>query len=126
MAGRIVFALICICLSAAVAGADARGEARGTRSCRKWAEERALAEGQKEMNRIPVLISKSWFLGYIAGRASGAKRDLLADIDDESIFLWLDNYCRDHPRENLARAGLALEREVTPARAGLDGTRLDR
>ena len=110
--GRLLLALVVLGLSTALAAADARG----SRSCRKWVEERALAEGRKEMNRIPVLISKGWFLGYVAGRASSAKRDLLAGIDDESLFLWLDNYCRDHAQEDLARAGLALEQELTAAK----------
>jgi len=109
IAVRFALALICLSLSTALVAA----EVRGTRSCRKWVEERALAEGSKDMNRIPVLISKSWFLGYLAGRASSAKRDLFGSVDDESVFLWLDNYCRDHPQENLGSAGLALEKELS-------------
>jgi len=111
---RCVLAMLLLSLWTAPAAADTRGDVRGTRSCRKWVEERAMAEGRNEMNRIPVLISKSWFLGYVAGRASGAKRNFLSDVDDESIFLWLDNYCRDHPQEDLASAGLALEKELSP------------
>ena len=116
--GRFLFVVALLCLSTALPAADGRGDLRGTRSCRKWVEERSLAEGKIEMNRIPVLISKSWFLGFLAGRSSGAKRNFASGIDDESIFLWLDNYCRDHPRENLADAGLALEMELAPRGTG--------
>ena len=108
-ASRWLVALLCLTLSAAAAA-----DTRVLRSCRKWIEERKLAEGTKEMNRIPVLISKGWFLGFVAGRSSGGKRDLTAGIDDESIFLWLDNYCRDHPQDDLVSAGLALEGELRP------------
>lgn len=87
-------------------------DARGSRSCRKWAEERSLAEGLKEMNKVPVLISKSWFLGYLAGRQAKARQDFLGVTDNESIYLWLDKYCRDHQQEDLASAGLALELDL--------------
>ncbi|MDD5176247.1 MAG: hypothetical protein PHQ05_07500 [Sterolibacterium sp.] len=101
-----------LCFPAALAAA----EARGSRSCHKWAEERNLAEGFKEMNKVPVLISKSWFLGYLAGRQAKARQDFLGATDNESIYLWLDKYCREHPQENLASAGEALEHELIPGK----------
>ena len=98
-----------LCFAVGQASADSR-EAR---SCLKWAEERRLAEGSKEMNKIPVLISKSWFLGYLAGRQAKVKQDFLGVTDNESIYLWLDKYCRERPQEDLASAGSALEHELT-------------
>lgn len=86
----------------------------GSRSCRKWAEERNLAEGSKEMNKIPVLISQNWFLGYLAGRQSKSTRRFLDGADNESKFLWLDKYCREHPQGDLKSAGIALEKALTP------------
>lgn len=103
-----LLALVCLALAA-----PAVAEGRAARSCRKWAEERSLAEGKADMNKIPVLISKAWFLGYLRGRG-----ELAGGFDDESIFLWLDNYCRDHPADDLAGAGLALQRELKPAKGG--------
>ena len=108
---RRAWLLPLLCLGLAAGGALA-AEERGTRTCRKWTEERRLAEGTKDMNRVPVLISKAWFLGFLAGRAAGGKGDLLGNIDNESIFLWLDNHCRDHAQDNLAAAAAALEREL--------------
>ena len=97
--------LFCVSLGA--------GEARGVRTCHKWAEERNLAEGSKEMNKVPVLITKSWFLGYLAGRQAKSGKEFLNAADNESIFLWLDKYCREHPQEDLASAGAALEHELS-------------
>ena len=111
-------------LAACCLGATATptlAQTRGTRTCHKWAEERARADDRQEMNRVPVLITKSWFLGYVAGRASTAKRDFLAGTDNESMFLWLDQYCTEHPQEDLARAGQALEAAL--AVAGKSGRR---
>jgi hypothetical protein len=84
----------------------------GSRSCAKWLEERRIAGGAKEMNRIPVLITKSWFLGYLSGRAEASGKNFLKGTDSESVFLWLDIYCRANPDRDLDGAGIALAREL--------------
>lgn len=87
-------------------------EIRGARSCGKWIEEKRLENSTKEMNRIPVLITRSWFLGYLSGRADQSGKDFLKGTDSDSIFLWLDNFCRDHPQLDLDKAGVDLAREL--------------
>jgi len=87
-------------------------EIMGTRSCSKWAEEQRMADSTKELNRIPVLITKSWFLGYLSGRAAASGKNFLKGTDSDSIFLWLDNYCRDNPKSDLEKAGDDLGREL--------------
>lgn len=96
-------------------------ESRGSRSCSKWSEERRQAEGKEPMNKIPVLITKSWFLGYVSGRASLSGEDWLKGTDNESIFLWLDNYCKGHPLQDIDSGGIALERELTQMKGGRSG-----
>ena len=113
MTARAVTWIVAACC-ATLASTQVPAEVRGTRTCHKWVEERGRAENVQEMNKIPVLISKSWFLGYSAGRASKARQDFLAGSDNESLFLWLDKYCAEHPQDDLARAGQALEAELTP------------
>ena len=85
---------------------------RGSRSCGKWIEEKRMENSMNEMNRIPVLITRSWFLGYLSGRADESGKNFLKGTDSESIFLWLDNYCHANPDQNLDTAGLALAREL--------------
>ena len=85
---------------------------RGSRSCGKWVEEKRLSNSAKEMNKVPLLVTRTWFLGYISGRADESGRNLLKGTDNESIFLWLDNYCHANPDKNLDNAGLALTREL--------------
>ena len=87
-------------------------EIKGSRSCSKWMEEKRLANSAREMNRIPVLITKSWFLGYLSGRADASGKNFLKGTDSESIFLWLDNYCHANPQVDLDKAGTDLEREL--------------
>jgi len=87
-------------------------EIKGARSCSKWTEEKRMADSTKEMNRIPVLITRSWFLGYLSGRADASGKNFLKGTDSDSIFLWLDNYCRANPKSDLDRAGNDLAREL--------------
>lgn len=87
-------------------------EIKGSRSCGKWIEEKHMANSAQEMNKIPVLITKSWFLGYLSGRADASGKNFLKGTDSESIFLWLDNYCRANPDKDLDRGGSDLAREL--------------
>ncbi len=96
----------------APARAAAPIELKGVRSCDNWVAEKRLAQTAKEMNKVAVLITKSWFLGYLSGRADNSGKDFLKGTDSDSIFLWLDNYCRDNPQAKLDQAGLALAREL--------------
>jgi hypothetical protein len=84
----------------------------GSRSCGKWIEERRMESSTKPMNKIPVLITRSWFLGYLSGRAEASGRNFLKGTDSESIFLWLDVYCRANPAKDLDSAGIDLAREL--------------
>jgi len=108
---RRIIALLAGCLLSSSVLASAI-EIRGSRSCSKWAEEKRMENSSREMNRIPVLITKNWFLGYLSGRADESGKDFLKGTDNESIFLWLDNYCRANPDKNLESGGIALAREL--------------
>jgi len=87
-------------------------EIRGSRSCSKWIEEKRIAKSTKDLNKIPVLITRSWFLGYLSGRADESGRNFLKGTDSDSIFLWLDNYCQANPDMDLDKAGIELAREL--------------
>lgn len=87
-------------------------EKMGTRSCAKWMEEKRIAKSAKELNKIPVLITRSWFLGYLSGRAGESGKNFLKGTDSDSIFLWLDNYCQANPQTDLDKAGTDLAREL--------------
>jgi hypothetical protein len=87
-------------------------ESRGTRSCRDWQEQTRYAKSATEMNKVPLLVSKNWFLGYLSGRAEESGKNVLKGTDNDSIFLWLDGYCRTNPDKTLDKAGAALMREL--------------
>jgi len=87
-------------------------ELKDVRSCSKWNEEKRAAKGTTEMNKVPALITRSWFLGYLSGRADESDKNFLKGTDNESIFLWLDNYCQANPQSKLDKAGIDLAREL--------------
>lgn len=115
---RILIIFLAGCTLLATSAFSVAADSRGARSCSKWTEERRQAEGKEDLNKIPVLITKSWFLGYLSGRVSRSAQDWLKGTDNESIFLWLDNYCRDKPLQDLDSGGIALELELTQMKGG--------
>ena len=59
-----------------------------------------------------VAIQLNWILGFLSGRASSTQVDLLANVDGPSVKLWVDNYCRANPLDDLVKASYSLEREL--------------
>jgi len=108
---RLVLTVLGILLAASSVAAPV--ESRGSRSCRDWQEQARYAKSTTEMNKVPLLISKNWFLGYLSGRAEESGKNLLKGTDNDSIFLWLDNYCRANPDKTLDRAGTELMHELS-------------
>ena len=47
-------------------------------------------------------IYKEWLLGYLSGLASSSGVNILGDKDEESIYLWIDNYCKANPLDTLS------------------------
>jgi len=107
---RLVLTVLGILLAASSVAAPV--ESRGSRSCRDWQEQTRYAKSTTEMNKVPLLISKNWFLGYLSGRAEESGKNPLKGTDNDSIFLWLDNYCRSNPGKTLDQAGADLMHEL--------------
>jgi hypothetical protein len=79
------------------------------KSCGQWLEVRA-AKG----------VSSAQFEAYVDGFLSGENSastgpDFLAAIPNDkgvSIYIWIDNYCRDQPLNGLSQALMALKQEL--------------
>jgi hypothetical protein len=74
----------------------------GVRSCGEWFSDR---QGKK----AGASPKESWVLGYISAinslyPAAQIPLDLLKGMDAEGIFVWIDNYCRDHPLDLIGNA----------------------
>lgn len=88
----------------------AYGEA--TTSCGSFVESK-----QNETQRYIYL---AWLNGYLTGvnkYQSGLKtynglHDIKAGRDPQALMLWLENYCRENPLDNFARAVFMLQNEL--------------
>lgn len=66
----------------------------------------------KNANNRRLLDGQTWVLGYLSGKAVTAGKDILRNTPDESLFLWIDNYCQSNPLSNIADASSALYFEL--------------
>lgn len=96
--GLVGAAFLCASISMAI-------EIRASPSCGTWVKERSEKAWQ-------VVVSQFWVLGYLSGMALGEERDTLKGYDNDSIFLWMDNYCRENPLKQLSHGGLTLHYEL--------------
>jgi hypothetical protein len=74
----------------------------GTKSCEKW-----IAEENKELLRN---FNTSWLLGFISATAKSLRNDKFTpeSMNNSTLIEWVDNYCKDHPLDNIATASAAL------------------
>ena len=100
----IVLAASCLLFSATAFEAQAI-EMRGSRSCGTWVSERSL-------KGLEAVISETWLVGYLSGMASASEKDFLKGTDNDSLSLWVDNYCRANPLKRTFDAGDALYFEL--------------
>jgi hypothetical protein len=49
-------------------------------------------------------------LGFLSGIGFTADGDPLAGMDAEGVWSWVDNYCRAHPIEKIAKAAAEFDR----------------
>jgi hypothetical protein len=64
-----------------------------------------------------AVAEEQWILGFLAGSADAFAShdpsngiDPLNGTDHEGVWAWIDNYCRDHPIEQMVSAGEAFIR----------------
>jgi hypothetical protein len=65
-------------------------------------------EREKQGRSVQSVVYQAWLIGYLSGLASGTGKEVIKDLDDQSIFLWIDNYCRDNPLKRTFEAAEEL------------------
>jgi hypothetical protein len=73
-------------------------ESRGGANCETWSKQRP--------RNAKVL--ESWLLGYLSGLAQERDHDFPKGMDDAELFRWMDDYCRQNPRQTIALGGFKL------------------
>ena len=99
----LLWTVASLCLSSAASAQEIA--IKGATPCGKWVNE------SKE-NDWPRLINRSWFMGFISGKAAESRRDVLRGTDAASLYLWLDNYCQSNPLKDIADAADMLVLEL--------------
>lgn len=84
-------------------------------SCGAWLEAR-------EPRNVGALQQEAWVLGYVSAAnatiVARGQNDFLIGLDAPAIFVWLNNYCREHPLKRLVQASDALISELMRRAAG--------
>jgi len=85
----------------------------GNTSCGEWVGTRATKD-QPGISNNAWLIDKAWLNGFLSGINVGdLSHDLLKNADNESIYLWLDNYCNSNPLGSVSEGAAILSRELS-------------
>lgn len=89
---------------------------RGTRSCGQWIEIRD--DEKKGVKPITSISVQSWLIGFLSGQALESDKDFWGkeganSLDNASVFLWMDNYCRANPLKPLNQGADQLFEERT-------------
>jgi hypothetical protein len=77
---------------------------QGNVSCGSWLENRTGDD-------VQVVARTAWVLGYVTAfnqYGSKPEGDVSGGKSTEEMMAWIDNYCRQHPTDNVYRASAAL------------------
>ena len=75
--------------------------------------EPSCGEWVAEANQFNMHGNKMWLAGYLSGLASGTGKDALEGNDADSLFLWMDNYCKASPLDKVGSSANKLFRELS-------------
>ena len=99
VAGSLLFVL-----TARIAAQEQAVLGQGNVSCSSWLE-------NHRSDDVQGATRTAWILGYITAfnqYGSKPEGDVSEGQNTEKMMAWIDNYCRDHPADNVYRASAAL------------------
>ena len=77
----------------------------GPRSCSYWLKNRGSEKTvpYSSIQSIGAMSDSTWLFGFVSGynAAYPTDKNLLAEIDADTISLWMDRYCADNPKSDL-------------------------
>ena len=83
----------------------------GRGSCGNWTASAREYSPDRRITPSSLVHVKQiqWVLGYLSGVGKfTASIDPLNNMDGEGVMAWIDNYCRDHPVEQIVEAATAF------------------
>jgi hypothetical protein len=90
---RVMLVIFAIGISNSASAVSIRGPA----SCGRWVKDRA----EPNKPNVREEFDKTWLLGFLSGLTAASNIDVLKDPDVESLYLWMDNYCKAHPLDGV-------------------------
>ena len=85
----------------------------GDRSCGNWIKSKEDKQQSNGTQWMLEATNHTWLAGYLSGLSVAMNKDFLKTVDGDSIFLWVDNYCRENPLKTVADAAMNLMFELT-------------
>jgi hypothetical protein len=84
---------------------------KGTPDCGLWMKER---KNSKSNNPTwDEIVNRAWLVGFLSGlNADERNSNFLAKASADQIYLWVDNYCKANPLNDLADGGQTLSIEL--------------
>jgi len=82
---------------------------QGTLACEQWTEARGKAKNSGAPNML-IVSMQAWVTGFVTG--ANTIGFPVKKAQPVAMFSWMDNYCKSHPKEKLARASQYLLVEV--------------
>jgi len=104
--------IVLLSLISNLAWGDYSVKGEGNYSCPEYAS-------AKRSNTAKLYSSMSWVQGFITGmnyqrsRDEGSDSFIAQDIPAASIARWIENYCREHPSDDVADAAEAFVEKNT-------------
>lgn len=102
---KVIFIMFVLAISFAT-NSEGAVEVRGARSCGVWVKDRA------EKSEMRVNANQTWLVGFLSGLALGTDSNFLKHTDNDSLYLWVDNYCQKNPLNDIDDAGQELAIEL--------------
>ncbi len=88
----VILVLFAISFSTHSNAADSDGINRmGNQSCGEWVKYRTGKQNIFDLRNSALLV------GYLSGAAIYSGLDILKTVDMESLYLWMDKYCKKNP-----------------------------
>ena len=104
--------MICLALCALGAGTNAFAVTIvGGAPCGTWMLDRA-----NKNDDWPAQSNMNWLVGYLSGLSMGFNLEALAGAKNESLALWMDNYCKANPLNFVADGALKLFLELVKSK----------
>ncbi len=98
----LTIAMLSMCLQSK-AGDTVTIKGAGARGCGTWL---------KETDSVMRLTNLNWILGYLSGAATATRKNVLKEVDADSIEAAISKYCQENPLEGMDSATATVFKQL--------------